>query len=535
MSDAGSCASVAHPLTAPSGPNQAGGANRWREAIILASVYSLVVAAGLWHHEMWRDEWQAWMVARDVSSLGELIAQLRIEGHLPGWNILLYLLGRATRDPAAMQVAHLTLAAGAVYLLGRFAPFSLKTRVLIAFGYFVAYEYAVIARPYALGMLALFMFCAFYSRRGQHPFIVAISLVLLASSSIYGVIIAGAACGLLLLDGYMAAADQEVPRRRRLVTGLGLGVWVIAAALATIYAIAFAESRPPGMWGMSEIPRLRPWAIAGTVARITQAYLPVPDVLSPHLWNTHPFPVDTRFQLLVVAGIGGVLLILTILLLIQTPSILAFYLGATSGILLFGHLVFSGSLRHHGSLYLVFIASLWMSTASTPRWTLPPRIRGWVGIGAWWRTPTVTAILGIQLASAAILYWADLRTPFSAAPEAAQFIRERGLDELPMAAIPTPTASSIAGLLDRPIYSFAMATEATFIPYDRLARTADADLSMGRMRPFIEAQSGPVLVILGEPFDAWDQNLIVEELARFPPGMETREGYVLYLVEGGNP
>ncbi|MEX2529302.1 MAG: hypothetical protein WD960_00890 [Gemmatimonadota bacterium] len=522
--------------TPDSAPILPGEERRWRQAIILASLYSLIVATGMWHHEMWRDEWQAWMLARDVSSLAELIGYLLVEGHLPGWSALLYLLGMATRDPVAMQVTHLALASGAAYLLGRFAPFSLKTRVLIASGYFVAYEYAVIARPYALGMLALFMFCAFYPRRSRHPVIIAASLALLAVSSIYGLIVAGVACGLLLLEAYLGAPDEEVPHRRRLVTGLGLAVWVIAVALATISSVAFAEGRPPGMWGASGVAPLRPWAIASTMTSITQAYLPVPDVLAPHLWGSHLVPVDTRLPLFLVAGIGGVLLILTTILLLQTPSILAFYLASTGGILLFGHLVFSGFLRHHGSLYLVFIASLWMSAGSRPRWAPPARLRGWVGSGAWWRTPVVTAILGIQVASAALLYWADLRRPFSAAPAAAQFIRDRGLEELPMAAIPAPTASSIAGLLDRPVHYFVLGSEATFIPWNRLSRSADAEVSMERMRPFIEAQEGgPMVVILGEPFDAWDYGLVVEELARFEPGLERREGFVLYLVGVGNP
>jgi len=44
-------------------------------------VYAFLVALGISRHEIWRDEAQAWLIVRDVGSLGELFHVLRYEGH----------------------------------------------------------------------------------------------------------------------------------------------------------------------------------------------------------------------------------------------------------------------------------------------------------------------------------------------------------------------------------------------------------------------------------------------------------------------
>ena len=52
-------------------------------AIGLAFLFLAVGAYTTNHHEMWRDEIQAWLLARDSASVFELFAHLKYEGH-PG-------------------------------------------------------------------------------------------------------------------------------------------------------------------------------------------------------------------------------------------------------------------------------------------------------------------------------------------------------------------------------------------------------------------------------------------------------------------
>jgi hypothetical protein len=109
---------------------------RWAAA--LTFLYFCVAGIGIAHHEMWDDEVQAWLLARDSGSVAELLWNMRYEGHPAAWYLLLFVLTRFTRDPVAMQVLHVMIATGMVYILARYAPFSRLQKTLIAFGYFLS-------------------------------------------------------------------------------------------------------------------------------------------------------------------------------------------------------------------------------------------------------------------------------------------------------------------------------------------------------------------------------------------------------------
>lgn len=80
---------------------------------------------GIFHHEMWRDELQSWLIAKDSSSMVDLFNNLRYEGHPALWHSCLYLITRFTHNPLAMQIFHLLLATGVIYVFIEFSPFTL--------------------------------------------------------------------------------------------------------------------------------------------------------------------------------------------------------------------------------------------------------------------------------------------------------------------------------------------------------------------------------------------------------------------------
>jgi len=54
----------------------------------LTATYFILALAGILHHEMWRDEFQAWLVARDADSLVQLAGNVRYEGNPMLWHQL---------------------------------------------------------------------------------------------------------------------------------------------------------------------------------------------------------------------------------------------------------------------------------------------------------------------------------------------------------------------------------------------------------------------------------------------------------------
>jgi hypothetical protein len=494
-------------------------------AAVVTLVFFCVAAFGIAHHEMWRDEWQAWLLARDTTSILEMIGYLRIEGHLPAWNLVLFVVSRLTRDPIAMQGVHLVFATASIYLLCRFAPLPWLHKVLLAFGYFLAYEYAVIARPYALGVLALFAFCSLFPLRHRHPVSIFLSLLLLAITSLYGLILSIAAGAMLLVEGGAGSRQRGVgwPRGR---------VWLGAAAWLAVLAVATNALRPPGGFSVAiTLDNASLWSVATSVSILNRAYLPLPDLSAELMWNTHFIPrTGTRealaLRLALALSIGGG----AALLFLRKPAALFLYVAGTGGLLAFDQLVHSGHMRHHGHLFLVFVASLWLAALPLHEWRLPPWLERWKGSGARIGAAYTTGLLLVHVAAAGLLYRADVRAYFTAAPAVAEFIQARGLQHLPIAASPAPAGSSVAGYLDRPIHYLALNAPGTFVHYGRYSARRDRNLSMDLIRPFLESEEGDVLLVLRWPFDDWDPGLAVEELARFPPGIERSEEYVIYRV-----
>src|SRR5262249_36777081 len=148
-------------------------------------------------------ELQAWLIARDSTSLMDVFRNSRYEGHPALWYVLLFLLTRMTQSATIMQATHLLIACSLVYVFVAYAPFNRLPKFLFAFGYFPLYEYSVLSRNYSIGVLLLFLACAQWRDRYTHPLWLATILALAANTSVHALIIAltielAFACDILL-------------------------------------------------------------------------------------------------------------------------------------------------------------------------------------------------------------------------------------------------------------------------------------------------------------------------------------------------
>jgi hypothetical protein len=60
-----------------------------RLPLLIAAAFLVVGGFVMAHHELWRDEVQAWLLARDSSSAIDLLSRQRNEGHPALWQLLL--------------------------------------------------------------------------------------------------------------------------------------------------------------------------------------------------------------------------------------------------------------------------------------------------------------------------------------------------------------------------------------------------------------------------------------------------------------
>ena len=125
-------------------------------AIFISSIFLLSGAILAWNHEMWRDEIQAWLIARDCKTPIELIKVLKnYEGHPGLWHFGLFLLKFITYSPTIMQPYHLMVATITVYLFCRFSPFTRLQKMLFSLATFPSTNMQLFA-----GTMLLVYYCS---------------------------------------------------------------------------------------------------------------------------------------------------------------------------------------------------------------------------------------------------------------------------------------------------------------------------------------------------------------------------------------
>jgi|GEM_PF-2323765 len=116
------------------------------------------------HHELWRDEIDSWLLARDAS-WSQMFSVLPDAGHPPLWYILLKFSVIGGLDWGAMQGINLLAVWGAGGLLLFRSSLPLSVAITVLFSFLFSFEYPVIARNYGLGILGLFLYADATTRR----------------------------------------------------------------------------------------------------------------------------------------------------------------------------------------------------------------------------------------------------------------------------------------------------------------------------------------------------------------------------------
>ena len=206
--------------------------------------YMAVVAVGTFWHEPWADEAQAWLLARDQGFWHLMLHAIRYEGSPGLWHALLWGLVRLHVSYAGMHWISGALAAAGIYVFLRWSPFPLILRILLPFGFWLAYQDAVVARSYVLYALLAFSAAALVrgiSQRSSElpvrwPAIagLAVLLGLMANLSVHGFV---ASIGFAIV--------AWVVMRRRAPTGNRSALAIPALVLGCFWIFALATTFPP--------------------------------------------------------------------------------------------------------------------------------------------------------------------------------------------------------------------------------------------------------------------------------------------------
>ncbi len=419
-------------MQTPSSDRQANG---WLLASA-AALYLVLVTWAEWVHTLWRDEAEAWIVARESHGWLSLLHNARYEGHPPAWYAVLYGLTRFTTNVEWMKLPNLLFAVAAAWMILAATRPAWPIRVGLIFSYYLFFEYAVIDRNYMLGIVCLTAAIT-WMRRERSAFAVPVLLSLAALSSLPALIVAVCLYPLHLLPDLATETPRTLGHRLRT-----LGAARFAAMLLFTLSVlaALAEIRPPADSGLmlDSLPRTsRTNAVARVFHDVSKAYLPLPP-LQVAFWNK--FAADgfsPRLYTLI-----GIALAVGLCLFFRQRMARGFFLAAT--VLLVAQMAMSrrSEARHVGWLFVVFALALLLESV--------PWLRTTQSVRSGWRAGLLYGVLAVQVFAGFFAILVSTHHTFSGSRDAARFLRSQGLDTQPMIFAPDYVSLPVIAYLQRP-------------------------------------------------------------------------------------
>lgn len=502
--------------------------------LLITAVYFVFALAGILRHEMWRDEHQAWMLARDSSSVLNLFENLRYDGHPALWHLLLYPLTKFTVNPFFMQLLHILLASAMIFLFNKFSPFSLLHRLLFTFGYVAFFEYALISRSYALGVLLLFAVCALFKKRKENYLPISVLLFLAANANVYAFLLSLCIAAVLLLDFFSEQQKTKLILPAFIVlAGFAAALWQIYPSPDNTFPVFKAQS-------FSDLKRYM-----FVFSKITTAYFSVPDFGKPDFWNSsifEPKPGNSN------PFIAVLLLLFFALSLLHKPKALFLYLLGTVGLVFFFYYTLLTWHRYTGHLFIWLTICFWLAeyfediqaknVLALPAKKLKPAGK-----------PALLVVFAFSALGGIGSWLNDYQKTFSASKQAADFIEENKLDTLETVGATDYIVSPLAGILNKKIFYPERSEYGSFIVWDSKRKEITfPDIIRAVDTVLAQSGSNKILLVLQNP-PMMQQNgtvkmlehgrlkpeLKIDLLKQVKNGIVTDEKYFIYLVEKDSP
>jgi hypothetical protein len=418
-----------------------------RFSLWLTASYLIVAVVAIVHHEMWRDEYQTWLVVSQSHSILDLWNNSQYEGHALLWHFILFIITQFTQNPLSMQLVHVALAASAILIMAVFSPFTRFQKILLSFGYFLLYEYAVISRYYVLTVLLLFVALSLFHNSKRKPIVFAIVLFLLANTSIFGVVFSVL---LMVLVVHQFITGQQgdkslIAGNWRTLVATGIFISGVSFSLYSIQRGAqttFAQTSFLWQGGLNSK------RLVFTISEILAALVPIPNTFQPDFWNKS-IVFDLSWEMRVILAIC---IIGFFFWSFQKNRSVLFFWG--SGVLTIGMLVYRlliPAIRYGGHIYLLLVASLWLNNLLSDRSGIP-RLKKVKRTLQSSESFFFQSILLLQVIAGCIACYLDLRYPFSNCDKAGRYLAREEISHQCLYGSPDFIVSPLTAFVHRPIY-----------------------------------------------------------------------------------
>jgi hypothetical protein len=486
----------------------------WVLAFILFFLVQLV------HHQMWRDETNAWELAVHSPTLGALIQYARYEAHPYLWYLLLWLVSRVSISFVALKLVAAVVGLANYLVLALWSPFSRWEKILLFCGYYISFEYAVIVRMY--GVMLLLVLIYLHGRTSQPHQVVhnAVWLGLIANADTFGLLLTFAFCLeylLYLWDDRSFLQGQQ--RRKRMLAALAVYVAFVVVSFACLIPSAHVSYRTNRGGG--------PFAHAGEaghlVLALREATLDPWYPLDPAAPASYWYLVHRRHFM----NVCLLLVAVAVWLQFRHEKRLLLMLAAYGVMLiLFMHLVYMGYSRHFGTMFVAFVAALWIQRAqeATARPSAPLRF--------------ALIPLGLSACAGIVAAYASWTHPFSQAGATAQWLRANHYDRAPLAGTPDFSVANVAEHLGRSMYFLdCNCSDVVMQFWDRRDNFSEKEIPTRLALAAAQSQQPFLIYIMGaRPLNEDElraiagHSLETTPLAQFTGAEEPEENFFVYKI-----
>ncbi len=467
--------------------------------LIAFTAVTAIAAITLCCHELWRDELQAYSIARYSHTMAELFSNKAYEGHPVLWYVILYALTHITTSLFAMQLLHLLIALCGIGLFLHFFPGKPWVKYLTVFGYFFLYEYTVISRNYGIEITLVVGLLA--AIQHQRWWLSTVLLFLLLQTNALGCLIG---CALFPV---MLALQWPNHKKQAIVT---------AACFTFAIVFFWITVHPPADSGFSPGWTFNWRDLQNACMAFWDVFVPLPKA-QLHSWNSNFLSSAYHPWLKTALALG--LLGAACYTLRSGKFALLFFASAVLLITAFLTTKYLGFLRHQGHYFLAYIIALWLRD-------------GFAGHGALRQNAFSNlftgTLLSAQVAGGLIACYMDWQYPFSNSQAVATYISRKSPDAF-LVASPDYIGASVGIILNREVYYPCSDRSGLFIIWD----DKRLDLSEGMMISRTgnkKAQGNDVLLLSGSLLQQTDSlnayGLMI--IDSFPPTIVKNEQYFIY-------
>jgi len=371
--------------------------------LLILAIFFVLSFIGILQHEIWLDEAQHFLIARDSKTLTELFHVCRFEGHPLLWNIILFIITRFSSNPFWMQFMHIIISCITVAVILK-CNITLVEKILIIFGYYFLYEYNIISRNYGISALIMILLVYFYIKNKVTLIKLALAIFILAQTHLFSLLFSIAFVLTYIVHNRTSLLQQN---KKILITAvlIVLAGWLISAYFIIpprTYGVKFISYDSSGYFSTERIVKTLSVGLKGIFY--------IPDYNAPdHHFINSLYYLTLNLKVWVIYLLSITAIIIPVIIIKNNRFALVLfcsYLLIFTTVYFFLPLVYG--IRYFGFFYVVFICCYLIARPQISKIGLFLSI----------------IIFSLQFANGIYAYSTDLRYPFSEARDVSYYLKK---------------------------------------------------------------------------------------------------------------